>query len=108
MRRILCFGSGIALFCVAGLLYVAGNQNNQPGMRAVGNNEAERVIGGGQMGASLTAPITCGTTDVGCNAAQGTALTGSSMGGPQSACYASCGGGNCTGITVTTYTISKE
>ncbi|MDR1480233.1 MAG: hypothetical protein LBJ00_14955 [Planctomycetaceae bacterium] len=50
MRKILCFGSGIALFCVAGLLYVAGNQNNQPGMRSVGKDEARLVMGGGQYG----------------------------------------------------------
>jgi hypothetical protein len=69
MRRILCLSSGIALFCVAGVLYVAGNQNNQPGMRAVGDNEAELVIGGGNYGVESYESAKCGMSGTnGCDA----------------------------------------
>jgi hypothetical protein len=109
MRKILCLlGIGVALFSVAGVLYVVGHSNDQSGMRTVGEDEAELVIGGGQMGASVTVSITCGLEVNGCNATPGIAFTGSSMGGAQTADSAHCGGGSCAAMNVTTATISKE
>jgi hypothetical protein len=83
------------------VLYVAGNQNNQPGMRSVGDNEAEQVIGGGQTGFSTTGTDFCGPSTSGCNGATITFCGSQVQNGYTGANFQSCGG-NC-GVTATSY-----
>jgi hypothetical protein len=50
MQKQLCFGLGIALFCVAAVLYYCANNGNSFDLRTVGEAEALTVNGGGETG----------------------------------------------------------
>ncbi|MDR1480235.1 MAG: hypothetical protein LBJ00_14965 [Planctomycetaceae bacterium] len=53
MRKILCLSSGIALFCVAAVLYYNTDQSNNIDLRPVGEAEALTVSGGGVPGLDI-------------------------------------------------------
>jgi hypothetical protein len=50
MQKQLCFGLGIALFCVATVLYYCANNGDNFDLRPVGEAEALTVNGGGETG----------------------------------------------------------
>jgi hypothetical protein len=87
MQRQLCFGLGIALFCVAAVLYFNTNSRNNLDLRPVGKVEALTVNGGGVPGASFEI-IAC-TGSYGCNAS---GLNGNGPGNQIRTGSKSCGG----------------
>jgi hypothetical protein len=56
MQKQLCFGLGIALFCVAAVLYCYANNGNNFDLRPVGEAEALTVNGGGVPGLNILLP----------------------------------------------------
>jgi hypothetical protein len=53
MQRQLCFGLGIALFCIAAVLYCCASSGNNFDLRTVGEAEALTVNGGGVPGLDI-------------------------------------------------------
>jgi hypothetical protein len=95
MQKQLCFGLGIALFCVAAVVYYCANNGNSFNLRTVGEAEALTVNGGGQAGASYSTGE-CGGGTGQCIAS---GYIGSSGGDKWATAIATCGG-NCGNITV--------
>jgi hypothetical protein len=78
MQKQFCFGLGIALFCVAAVLYFNTNSSNNFDLRPVGKTEALTVNGGGSNGFSNVYGVTCGIagSSGGCNGTNGIAGSG--------------------------------
>jgi hypothetical protein len=99
MQKQLCFGLGIALFCVAAVLYYCANNGNSFDLRTIGEAEALTVLGGGSNGFSNVYGVTCGIagSSGGCNGASG--IAGSGVGGNiQMDPITTLCGGNCGNV----------
>ncbi|MDR2707051.1 MAG: hypothetical protein LBC02_14865 [Planctomycetaceae bacterium] len=103
MRKIWFLGSGIALFCVATVLYFNTNSSNNFDLRSVGEAEALTVNGGGVSGLDIQF-LRCSLHSdaiAGCSATIWTfGKSSDNPGGTyQGSGYVAMCGGNCAGYT---------